>query len=151
MTKKKRAPDLTEESIHKIIDILDSWQGKLTWELLISEVKKAIGATYSRYTFFEYPSITNAFQIRKEALRHAREGEPRTLSTPKDARLAAAFEQIERYKAKIARLEKENNLLLEQFVTWAHNAELKGVTMDMLNRPFPKPDRDKSRVKNILG
>jgi hypothetical protein len=34
---------------------------------------------------------------------------------------------------------------LEQFVTWAINAERKGVTLDMLNAPLPKPERDRSK------
>ena len=55
------------------------------------------------------------------------------------------MEQTERFKAKAERLEAENNLLLERFVTWAHNAERKGVTMDMLNIPLVKPDRDRSK------
>jgi hypothetical protein len=42
-------------------------------------------------------------------------------------------------------LEAENQLLIEQFVTWAINAERKGVTLEMLNAPLPKPRRDRSK------
>lgn len=38
--------------------------------------------------------------------------------------------------------------LLEQFVTWTHNAESKGITTDMLNMPLPKPNRDRSKGVN---
>lgn len=140
--KKSRAPALTTERIQTVLDTLDGWKGKLTWELLIESVHEATGITYSRFTFAEYPSITNAFALRKEALR-GQAGKP--AREPKDERLRAALALAERYKVKAERLEVENQLLLEQFVTWAHNAELKGVTMMMLNAALPKPQRDRTK------
>ncbi|QGZ60523.1 hypothetical protein [Paraburkholderia acidisoli] len=143
--KKTRAPDLTEERIKVVIDILDGWTGKLTWDLLLDAVEEASGVRYSRFTFAEYAEIANAFSLKKDALRGTWKGEP---SQPRDERVRAALEQAARYKAKVERLEKENQLLLEQFVTWATNAERKGVTMAMLNAPLPKPERDRTkRVK----
>lgn len=62
----------------------------------------------------------------------------------------AALDQVERYKAKVQRLEEENLLLLEQFVTWAHNAERKGVTVILLNALLPKPQRDRSKTERWL-
>jgi hypothetical protein len=70
---------------------------------------------------------------------------PRTRGEPRDERLRLALSQIDRYKAKIGRLEAENQLLTEQFVIWATNAERKGVTVDALNAPLPKPQRDRSK------
>jgi predicted ribosome quality control (RQC) complex YloA/Tae2 family protein len=140
--KKTRAPDLTEERIKLVLDTLDGWKGKLTWDLLIEAVRKITGITYSRFTFAEYPEIANAFSLRKDALRGSWKGER---GQPRDERVRAALEQVERYKAKIERLEEQNQLLLEQFVTWAHNAERKGVTVMMLNAPLPKPERDRTK------
>lgn len=140
--KKSRAPDLTDERISKVIEILDEWKGKLTWEFLLDAVEKATGHRYSRFTFAEYPEIANAFSLRKDALRDAL---PSARAEPRDERLRAAFAQVQRYQAKIYRLEIENQLLTEQFVTWATNAERKGVTMDMLNASLPKPERDRSK------
>lgn len=126
-----------------VLDTLDSWRGKLTWELLLDAVENAIGLRYSRFTFAEYPEIANAFSLKKDSLRGTL---PRSRGVPRDERLRAALMQAERYKAKVKRLEAENQLLSEQFVTWAINAERKGVTMDMLNKPLPKPQRDQSKV-----
>ena len=140
--KKARAPALTEERIQLVLDTLDGWKGKLTWDLLIESVHEATGITYSRFTFAEYPAITNAFTLRKEAVR-SEAGKPARL--PRDERVRTAMEETDRYKAKAERLEAQNQLLLEQFVTWAYNAERKGVTMDMLNEPLPKPQRDQSK------
>lgn len=140
--KKSRAPDLTDERIKIILETLDSWKGKLTWELLLEAVEASTGILYSRFTFADYPEIANAFSLRKEALRGTL---PASRGEPRDERVRAALAQAERYKAKAERLEAENQLLLEQFVTWAINAERKGVTMDMLNAPLPKPERDRTK------
>lgn len=140
--RKIRAPDLTSERIAVVLETLDAWKGKLTWDLLLDAVQSSTGIRYSRFTFAEYPEIANAFSFRKDSLRGTL---PRQRGEPRDERVRVAVEQADRYKAKAERLEKENALLLEQFVTWATNAERKGVTMDMLNAPLPKPPRDRSK------
>lgn len=115
----------------------------MTWDLLLEAVETATGHRYSRFTFAEYPQIADAFSLKKQALRGTWDG---GASQPRDARVRAALEQVARYRFKVERLERENQLLLEQFVTWAVNAERKGVTMDMLNAPLIKPDRDRTKV-----
>ena len=140
--KKERAPDLTPEILQDVMDILDGWKGKLTWPLLLDAVKQKTGILYSRFTFAEYPAVANAFGLKKDTLRGTWTAAP---SVPRDEKVKAALEQAERYKAKAERLEQQNKLLLEQFVTWAHNAERGGVTMDKLNKPLPKPPRDRSK------
>ena len=69
-------------------------------------------------------------------------GEP---SLPRDEKVRAALEQVERLQATVDRLKNENMLLKEQFVTWANNAERKGVTMMMLNAPLPRPPRERTK------
>lgn len=140
--KKSRAPDLTDERMQLVLEKLDGWKGKLTWDLLIKAVEEKTGIAYSRFTFAEYPKLANAFSLRKKALSGTWKSEVRQ---PRDEQIRAALEQMERYKVKAERLEKENQLLLEQFVTWAANAERKGVTIVMLNAPLPKPNRDRSK------
>jgi hypothetical protein len=143
--KKSRAPDLTHEVLRQVLEALDGWQGKLTWDLLLNVVEALTGHRYSRFTFADYPEIANAFSLKKDILRAT---PPRTRVEPKDERLRAALAQVSRLQAKAERLQAENNLLSEQFVTWAINAERKGVTMDMLNAPLPKPNRDQTKVTN---
>lgn len=140
--KKPRAPDLTDERLEVVLQTLDGWKGKLTWDLLIAAVETATGIAYSRFTFSEYPEIANAFALKKDALRGTWKGEP---AVPRDQRVRAALEQAERLQGTVERLKQENQLLKEQFVTWAHNAERKGVTIMMLNAPLPKPPRDRSK------
>lgn len=140
--KKTRAPDLTDERIQTVLATLDSWKGKLTWDLLIAAVRDLTGIAYSRFTFSDYPEIANAFSLKKAALRGTWDSPP---ATPRDERVRAALEQVNRLQSKVDRLTQENQLLKEQFVTWAHNAERKGVTIMMLNTPLPKPERERSR------
>lgn len=133
---------MTQEHITTVLDTLDTWRGKLTWDLLLDKLKAVWGHRYSRFTLASYAEVANAFAHRKDALRGTL-AVPR--GTPTDERVRAAVERAERFKAKAERLEAENRLLLEKFVTWAHNAGRRGVTMDVLNTPLPKPDRDRSR------
>lgn len=140
--KKSRAPDLTQEHIATVLDTLDTWRGKLTWDLLLDKLEAVWGYRYSRFTLATYAKVVDAFAHRKDALRGTL---PVSRGTPTDERVRAAVEQAERFNAKAERIEAENNRLLEQFVTWAQNAESNGVTMDMLNKPLPKPDRDRSK------
>lgn len=140
--KKTRAPALTDERIQVVLDTLDAWRGKLTWDLLIAAVAETTGITYSRFTFIEYTQIANAFSLKKEALRGTWAGRP---VVARDERVRAALEQAERNRAKAQRLEQENQLLLEQFVMWVVNAAHNGVTISMLNAPLPKPNRDRSK------
>lgn len=140
--KKPRAPDLTHERIELILSTIDGWKGKLTWVLLLEAVEKATGIAYSRFTLFEYPEIANAYTLKKEALRGTFESKQ---SLPRDERVRAALQQVERLQATVDRLKNENMLLKEQFVTWALNAERKGVTMMMLNAPLPMPPRERTK------
>lgn len=144
--KKTRSPDLTDERIQVVLATLDSWKSKLTWDLLIAAVKDFIGIAYSRFTFAEYPEIANAFALKKDALRGTWSGKLVTPAMPRDKKVSAALEQVGRLQSKVERLVQENQLLKEQFVTWALNAERKGVTLMMLNAPLPKPARDRSKV-----
>ncbi len=106
-------------------------------------MKEATGFEYSRFTFAEYPRIAGAFALRKKALSGRPISGPRT---PKDEQIQAAHAQVERFRARAERLEHENALLLEQFVTWATNAERYGVTIDKLNAPLALPNRERSKT-----
>lgn len=55
------------------------------------------------------------------------------------------MDEADRYKEKVDRLERENELLLEQFHTWAVNAERYGVTIAKLNAPLALPNRERSK------
>lgn len=56
--------------------------------------------------------------------------------------------RLERLEAENKRLVIENERLLEQFVTWAYNAHLKGLTKAYLDKPLPIVDREITRIKS---
>ncbi|TXH00033.1 MAG: hypothetical protein E6R08_00945 [Nevskiaceae bacterium] len=141
--RKARAPDLTPATIELVLDLLDGWDEKLTWDLLIARVKKETGHEYSRFTFAEYPRIADAFAMKKRYVAGRPQLGP---GTPKDDKVRAALAQAERYRQKAERLQGENDALIEQFVTWLTNAERYGVTLEKLNAPLPLPNRERSKV-----
>lgn len=137
--RKRRAIKLTSEVSDSIVQLLDSWKGKLTWQLLIDKVNLDIGVEYSRFTLLEHRSIANAFSVRKRALlgqaivkNEAEQRQP----------VNKWVGQIDRLTSKSARLESENRLLKEQFVVWAAHAARKGITVEFLNSALAKPNRD---------
>ena len=140
--KKARAPLLTEERIEEVVQLLDSWQGKLTWEALASAIDARFGFTYSRYTLAGKSRISLAFELAKA--RPAARAKPPGIA--RDRRVRAAIERADRATAKAERLAQENQRLLEQFQRWASNALAFGIDLEVLNRPLIKPDREQSRV-----
>lgn len=97
---------------------------------------------YSRFTFAEYPRIADAFAVKKKKLSSTLTRGPRTR---RDGQILAALDEAERFREKADRLERENELLLEQFQTWAVNAERHGVTIAQLNAPLALPNRERSK------
>lgn len=57
------------------------------------------------------------------------------------ASLKIAQARIESLEAKNTRLEKENAMLLEQFVVWQYNAHKYGLSIAKLNEPMNKKFR----------
>ena len=55
---KARARNLGGEDIEAIVSILDGWDGKLTWELLIDVVEQRLSARYTRQAPVSYTHLT---------------------------------------------------------------------------------------------
>lgn len=138
MTTMKKTPHLNAKKIRKIVEILDGWSGKLTWDLLRHEMKPLVGE-YSRQTLYNHTRIFEAFQNRKKELKnHVPGSKAKTVAEQK------AHERIANLEAKASRLERENTQLLEQFVRWAYNASIKGISKEALNHPLPRIDREQT-------
>lgn len=140
--RKARAPDLTDERIEEILEIVDGWRGKLTWDLLLKSVEEKTGILYSRFTLAEYPQLAEAFSAMKDSLRGTL---PRPRGETQDPRVRAVEDKADRLAKKVERLERENRALVEQFVVWVANAHRHNVSMDELNKPLPKPERDRNK------
>jgi hypothetical protein len=146
---RKRSPNLDDDAIEKIVKILDEWSlPKLTWELLLTEIQRRLGARYVRQTLDKYARISDAFVARKKTLA-ARDPNDPSLLTPEQKRIVDL-------ETEVARLKRENNNLLEQFNRWTFNGQRLQIDHRMrdewrglreeLDKPLQKPDREASKV-----
>ncbi len=137
----KRAKNLDDAGIKKIVEILDGWSGKLTWELLIDSIELSMHSRYTRQTLHKHERIYNAFELRKNGIADG-DGEIRTVRSPE---LQKALERIARLEAANTRLESENEKLLEQFARWAYNAHTRDLDKDFLNQALPHVNRGQAK------
>lgn len=143
-----RSKNLTDENIATIVEVLDGWVGKLTWEALIEAVSKRLNARYTRQALHQHERIRAAFVLSKARLLEA--GAELDLGSLSKAELEAFSERHLRLVSERDRLEKENQLLLEQFVVWAYNAHTRGLDEAFLNRPIPEVNRARTKLKKQI-
>lgn len=102
-------PSLSMSDVRKIEKTLTSWNGKLTWDLLVDNVKNKLNIDKSRQTLQSYDSIKSVFNDTKDRLR----GTPKSVKanpnvTLKQAELVTRIEAIQRDNEQ---LEKQLNYL----------------------------------------
>lgn len=141
-----RAKNLTTANIEKIVNILDGWTGRLTWDLLIDDIAKRTFARYTRQALHKHARIQDAFNLRKVALSSERQPARKKATTPE---VQILLDKIDRLTAENERLDSENSRLLEQFVRWAHNAYPRGCDLTILNMPLPKVNRQQTPLKAV--
>lgn len=141
---RRRARNLSDKDIERIVGICDGWSGELTWQGLIDAISLHHGVTYTRQALHRHPRIQLAYTLAKKRLegQGLKKTEAPAALTPSEATLV--LQQQERLKAEVERLKVENARLLEQFVVWAVNAHQAGLDLDYLNRPLPPVDRSQS-------
>jgi hypothetical protein len=135
----KRAPNLDAAAIKSVVEVLDGWAGKLTWELLIDAVESKIRVKYTRQALHNHVRIAQAFKLRKKGLAGAPDDEPIARKTSVEMQTALA--RIARLEAENTRLSAENERLLIQFAVWMYNAECRGVSKEQLNASLPTAHR----------
>ncbi|HCF7692387.1 TPA: hypothetical protein NIK51_004335 [Pseudomonas aeruginosa] len=127
------APKLTDVGIEKAVRLLDGWAGKLTWDRYLAMLEVEIGHKYTKAAMLRHPRIKAAWDHAKEL---AKDGDG--ISVPRSAiETEKALERVRLLEARVDRLTRENNALLEQFVRWSHNAARKGLTLEDLDLPLP--------------
>lgn len=136
-----RSRNLTDGDVAAIVSMLDGWTDSLTWEGLIDVVERRLRVRYTRQTLHKHRRIADAFALRKDALR---EGDGKAKPPASSPELQIAMERIARLEAENQRLEAENNRLLEQYARWAYNANIRGVSIDVLSQPLPTIDRGRT-------
>lgn len=123
----KRAPNITPEISQRIIQMIDSFNEEISWELVIAKIEKDIGQRYTEQGLRKHELILQSFRVRKVLLAKQKE-----LGGNKKYRVATAKRLLE-LEAENALLIELNNNLTEKFVLWAHNATANNLTEDQLN------------------
>lgn len=134
------AKHLTVDDIDKIVDLLDGWEGKLTWDLLVEQAEIVIGHATTRQTLPTFPRIKSAFKFKKEGGQGSAKWTPDNV--PKPQSLKIATEKIIKLTDENKRLKRESRDLMEQFVIWQYNAHINQLTEEQLNKPLPAIDRE---------
>lgn len=137
---RSRAKNLDDHAIEQIVQALDGWSGRLTWEALIEEISLRLRTRYTRQALHNHVRIKEAFAVRKKALAQ-RDSEEIEAESPE---LQHALLRIARLEAENERINSENNKLLEQFVRWAYNASTRALDEEFLNQPLPPVYREPS-------
>jgi hypothetical protein len=142
-----------------IVEIINLWQGKMTWNLLCSEVqtKLSLRKAPDRTSLYGDPEIYEAFDNKKNILRHQKEealGEAKTIFETGDKlsvilrkytgnddatikELAKRVDKVEHenesLRANNSMLKKQNDMILERFAMWQYNlSRMDGVDLNRL-------------------
>lgn len=138
------AQHLTDQNIQDIVEILDYWSPneKLTWERLCKaiEVQLELVPAPTRQTLQKFARIKNAYDLGKKSPTALKILKSKQQKLPASLKIAQV--KIDALESKLERLEKENSMLLEQFVVWQYNAHKYGVSIDQLNDPLSMKSSD---------
>ena len=130
----RRAKNISDEDVNRIVGILDGWSGRLTWDALLDAIERHLFVRYTRQALHKHRRVQESFERCKRALA-AGGGRPRRVAAAPEAQIA--LDRIARLEAEVARLEAENTRLLEQFVRWAYHASIRGLDEAYLSSPLP--------------
>ena len=144
----RRSRNLDDAAISEIVGIVDSCTSPLTWQLLIEAIDERTRVRYTRQALNNHERIKLAFSVRRESLKATGVPMGGNTATPE---VAALLQVNARRDAEIERLKAENARLLEQFVRWAYNANNRGVSEEVLNRPLPTVNRDSAFRRPALA
>jgi hypothetical protein len=146
---KQRSRNLSPEDVELIVGLLDGWGGALTWKGLIESVERRLYFRYTRQALHAHQRIQDAFKLCKERLaRGSRKKGEKHVS--QEMRLL--MERLARRDAEVERLKAENLRLMEQFVIWLYNAQIRGVGQAELDRPLPRVDRGQTKAElRVVG
>jgi len=139
--KHSRSENLTDELIERIVEILDGWSEKLTWNKLIDEIEFRTKNRYTRQTLAKHQRIKDAYNLTKNRVSTSVKELPNM-----SPEVAALIQKVRRVEAENERLNFENEVLLAQFARWAYNAHSKGVTKEILDKPLTPIDRGATKI-----
>jgi len=123
---------VTEENLEDIIMMIKTWEDKLTWDLLCSEVSQLLNIkSIERQSLANYSDIQKAFSTRKQRIKENSKANPQPNVT-----IDYLQKQVNNLKAQVQRLEEINEQYKQKFIVWQYNAYMHGMTEDKLNKPL---------------
>ncbi|URK01774.1 hypothetical protein M9414_01780 [Pasteurella multocida] len=123
---------ITEENLEDIIMLINTWEGKLTWDLLCHKVAELLNVkSIERQSLANYSGIQTAFTRRKQKIKERAKTNPIPNVT-----VDYLQKQVKNLKAQVERLEEINERYKQQFIVWQYNAYMHGMTDDKLNKPL---------------
>ena len=132
---------LTDHDIQILVDLVDAWEGKITWDGLCDRAGELFGFRPTRQTLNAHLPVKSAFDAKKNYVRSGLAPSRRPSS------LSYAEQKIRKLESEIERHKHENERLIEQFIRWQYNAQKRGITKAMLDEHLPVIDRDSSEKK----
>lgn len=129
------AKHLTRRDIEILVNIVDVWEGKLSWDALCDAAVPLIGGRPTRQTLSSHGQVKAAFVHKKEQQKNG------FVASKRPASLSIAEQRIKRLENENDRLRAESSRLLEQFLRWQYNAYKHGMSKDKLDAPLPDIDR----------
>ncbi|WFU89067.1 hypothetical protein QA644_08500 [Rhizobium sp. CC1099] len=128
---------LTSDEIERIVELLTSWRGTLSWELLLERVETLLRRPFTRQGLAKQDNIQIAYQQAKDRIRKQKPTYSEALPE-----IELMKNTIDSLRAKIAMMEAERGRYEEKFATWLYNARSRGISELDLNRHLPEVDRD---------
>ncbi|UZS72174.1 hypothetical protein OQB66_21905 [Pseudomonas syringae] len=132
---------LTDHDIQVLVDLVDAWEARLTWDGLCDRAEEVFGFRPTRQTLNAHLAVKSAFDAKKNYVK--------TGPTPsrRPSSLSYAEQKIRKLESEVERYKYENERLIEQFIRWQYNAQKRGITKAMLDEHLPVIDRDSSEKK----
>lgn len=129
---------LTDHDIQVLVDLIDGWDGRLTWDGLCDRAGEVFGFRPTRQTLNAHLAVKSAFDSKKNYIKMG----PTPSRRPSS--LSYAEQKIRRLESEVERFKFENERLIERFIRWQYNAQKRGISKAMLDEHLPVIDRDSS-------
>jgi len=133
MKKRTRSKNLSDDTISIIVQLLDGWASKLTWDHLISAIDFRINQHYTRQALSNHPQIKSAYDATKQRLSDSK-------VTENIASIDNQTSTIKALEIENNNLKEENKKLLDQVARWVYNAYAMGIKIDELDKPLKVVD-----------
>ena len=138
---------ITPSSLPHILKIINTWEGKLTWDLLCKQVANLldIKGGVQRQSLSSYKDIQDAYNHRKKTFKE-RASQPVLVEKNTDVTIEHLRKQVTLLEIELERQNNLNNAYKQRFLLWQYNAYKYGIRVASLD---DKPI-DKAELKKIM-